>query len=540
MSLPEGYVNFLETLKLKIRQSRQKAVLSVNRELLMIYWEIGNAILRQQELTGWGGKVIDRISADLKIDFPDFKGLSVRNLKYMQAFAKAYPDFGQIHGGHEQTIEKQHQEIVQVPLAQLTWYHHITLLDKVKQPEIRLFYIHKCVENGWSREVMVHQIETGLHLRIGKSITNFKQTLPDYQSDLAQQTIKNPYVLDFLNLTEDIKEKDLEKALINGIKNFLLELGNGFAFVENQKKLIVEEDEFFLDLLFYNYKLHCFVVVELKVGDFKPEFAGKLNFYVNVVNDQLRSEADNPTIGILLCKTPNETVVKFALQDIKQPIGVSEYHLQNALPDKLQIGIPSVEELEAELEKEYEELKSPVDNKLESIKSLLKNLDQKQQLEVLKNDQLVVKIFHEFFKPLAEQIHAEIQEKIADLFAEFRFVLSVNFHDFDTLTDAELLVTKPLLSETEEKVTRLALLAHGLGFKAAGSRAFDYWQRLSIHFDPYAMRIGVHESKGDDLWLKKMYHEIRDEKEIKHMSARFIEYWLDGLTELVKKLTDKQ
>jgi len=537
MTLPEGYIGFLETLKQKIRTSRQKAALSVNRELLIIYWEIGNAILKQQQSEGWGGKVIDKLSVDLKIDFPDFKGLSVRNLKYMQAFAKAYPDFGQIQGGLEQPHQKQLPEIVQVPLAQLTWYHHITLLDKVKEPEIRLFYIHKCVENGWSRDVMVYQIETGLYQRLGKSITNFKQTLPDFQSDLAQQTFKNPYVLDFLNLTEDIKEKDLERALISGIKNFLLEMGNGFAFVGNQKKLIVEEDEFILDLLFYNFKLHCFVVVELKVGDFKPEFAGKLNFYVNVVNDQLRSKADNQTIGILLCKTPNETVVRFALQDINQPIGVSEYHLQNALPDKLQIGIPSVEELEAELDKEYEELKSPVDSKLESIKSLLKNLDQKQQLQVLKSDQVIFKIFHDFFRPLTEQIHAEMQVKIVSLFAEFRFVISVNFHDFDALIDAEIIVGIPPVNEQGEKVIRLALLAHGLGLRAAGSKAFDYFGRFSIHFDPYTMRIGINECKGEDLWLQKMYHEIPDEKEVNSLSTRFIEYWLDGLKEQVEKIT---
>lgn len=535
--LPEGYIGFLESLKEKIRVSRQSAAIAVNKELLNIYWEIGNAILNQQQLSGWGSKVIDSLSQDLKSDFPDFKGLSVRNLKYMLAFAKAYPDFQLVQGGLAQIDQAHPSEIVQVPLAQLPWYHHITLLDRVKDLKTRLFYIKKCVENGWSRDVMVHQIETNLHLREGKSITNFHTTLPNLQSDLAHQTLKNPYILDFLNLTEDIKEKDLEKSLIGSLKNFLLELGNGFAYVGNQKNLVVEGDDFFLDLLFYNYKLHCFVVIELKIGDFKPEYAGKLNFYINVVNNQLKGENDNQTIGILLCKTPNQTVVKFSLQDIQQPIGVSEYHLQTALPDYFQGGLPTVEELEAELDKEYQELKSPVDKKLSKIQELLENMNKGQHLQELKSDKTTKKIFHEFFEPLTELIFTQMQEKIAMMFTEFRISLNVNLHEMNSLADMELMVSKPLVfGEKAETVDKLGIFVHGLGLKAAGSKAFDHWERLVIIFEKYVMRIGVRECKGEDLWMEKMYHDIPSDSDITYLAEKYMEFWLEELGKKIEAL----
>ncbi|AEH45437.1 protein of unknown function DUF1016 [Thermodesulfatator indicus DSM 15286] len=333
--LPTGYAEFLADLKERIRRARVKAALSVNRELILLYWEIGRMILERQRKEGWGSKVIDRLAQDLRREFPDLKGFSARNLKYMRAFAEAYPD----------------KKFVQEVLAQITWYHNITLLEKVKDPTERIWYIQQTIEHGWSRNVLVHQIESGLYHRKGKAITNFDRTLPAPQSDLAQEMLKDPYVFDFLGLTEDIRERELEKQLIARIRDFLLELGVGFAFVGSQVHLEVGGEDFYLDLLFYHLKLRCYVVIELKTGEFKPEYAGKMNFYLSAVDDLLRHPDDRPSIGIILCKSKNKVIVEYALRDTTKPIGVSSYRLTRALPEEIKSSLPSVEELERELKK---------------------------------------------------------------------------------------------------------------------------------------------------------------------------------------------
>lgn len=332
-SLPPGYAEFLADLKERIRRARIKAALSANRELILLYWEIGRMILERQRKEGWGSKVIDRLAQDLRREFPDMKGFSARNLKYMRAFAEAYPD----------------KEFVQEVLAQITWYHNITLLEKVKDPKERIWYIQQTIEHGWSRNVLVHQIESGLYHRKGKAITNFDRTLPAPQSDLAREVLKDPYVFDFLGLTEDIRERELERQLIACIRDFLLELGVGFAFVGSQVHLEVGGEDFYLDLLFYHLKLRCYVVIELKTGEFKPEYAGKMNFYLSAVDDLLRHPDDRPSIGIILCKSKNKVIVEYALRDTTKPIGVSSYRLTRALPEELKSSLPSVEELEREL-----------------------------------------------------------------------------------------------------------------------------------------------------------------------------------------------
>jgi predicted nuclease of restriction endonuclease-like (RecB) superfamily len=326
-----NYHIILNSLKGKIMLARQRAAMAVNNELLTVYWEIGYIILQQQKEEGWGTKVINRLAADLKSEFPEMKGFSVRNLKYMRAFAEAYPQF------------------VQQAAAHLPWGHHQLLLDKTKTSLEREFYIKKTVANGWSRNILLHQIESQLYLRQGSAITNFEHTLPKPQSDLAREILKNPYLFDFLGLTDEIEERELEKALIKHLKKFMLELGRGFAYVGNQYNLKVEGNDYFLDLLFYNYLLHCFVVFELKVGDFKPEFTGKLNFYINTINEQIRGKEDKPTIGVLLCKTPSDTVIQYSLQGIDTPIGISNYEFTKALPKQLEGEMPNVEELEHEI-----------------------------------------------------------------------------------------------------------------------------------------------------------------------------------------------
>ena len=287
-----GYENFLQDLKERIRQSQIRAVLAVNSELVQLYWQMGRDILKRQQQYGWGAKVIDRLAADLRHAFPEMKGFSPRNLKYMRAFAETYPD----------------EQFVQEVLAQITWYHNITLMEKVKSENERLWYAQKTIKNGWSRNILAHKIETGLFHRQGQAINNFERVLPQPQSELAQQLLKDPYTFDFLNLEEKAKERELEKTLVQHIRDFLLELGAGFAFVGHQYHLEIGEQDFYLDLLFYHLQLRCFFVIDLKMGEFKPEDSGKMNFYLSAVDDLLKHEDDQPSIGMVLCRSKNKMI----------------------------------------------------------------------------------------------------------------------------------------------------------------------------------------------------------------------------------------
>ena len=332
----DNYEVFFKDLKTRIRQAQIKAALAVNQELIILYWQIGREILARQQQEGWGAKVIDRLAKDLKREFPDMKGFSPRNLKYMRAFAEAYPD----------------QAIVQEVLAQIPWYHNQALLDKLKAPDERLWYAQGTLENGWSRNILVMQIESNLFKRQGGAVTNFERTLPPVQSDLAQQLIKDPYNFDFLNLTSATQERELEKALVERIRDFLLELGVGFAFVGSQYRLEVSGNEYFMDMLFYHLKLRCYVIIDLKVTEFRPEYTGKMNFYVAAVDDLLRHPDDQPTIGIVLCKSKNKTVAEYALRNVNTPIAVTTH----SLPDQLKANLPTIEQLEMELDAVVSEL----------------------------------------------------------------------------------------------------------------------------------------------------------------------------------------
>lgn len=383
----KDYGLILQDLKEKIRQARLRASFTVNAQLLHLYWEIGNTILQRKKKEAWGTKIIDQLAADLRSEFPDMKGLSQRNFEYMQTFASAYPDFSFPQQpvaelkGRRTTETFPQQPVAEIPIGQflqhpaakLPWGHHVVVLDKLKTNDQRLFYIQKCVENGWSRSVLVHQIESGLHNRQGKAITNFELTLPKYQSDLAREMFKNPYLFDFLNIGEEAQERELEKALMHHLRKFLLELGRGFAYVGNQYNVDVGGDDFFLDLLFYNTRLHCYVVFELKVGAFKPEYAGKLNFYLSTVDAQLKTPEDKPTIGVLLCKTPNETIIEYALRGISKPMGVADFELNKALPKNLKSEMPTIEELEAALESEAKKFKQPLYKKVKAVLNKQKN-----------------------------------------------------------------------------------------------------------------------------------------------------------------------
>lgn len=333
---PAGYSDWLAELKTRIHSAQQRATLAVNRELVLLYWQIGRDILVRQAEQGWGAKVIDRLAHDLRTAFPTMKGFSPRNLKYMRAFAEAWPD----------------TEFVQAVLAQLPWYHQLALLDKLRSPETRRWYAAKAIEHNWSRNVLAMQIETRLHERSGMAVTNFEASLPKPQSDLALESIKDPYRFDFLGLTDEAQEREVEHALVKHVTEFLLELGAGFAFVGRQVLLDVGGDEFFIDLLFYHLKLRCYVVIELKAGKFKPEHLGQLGFYLTAIDRQVKSEHDNPTVGLLLCKSKNKVVAEYALGDTTQPMGIAEYKLLESLPAELQTSLPSIEQIERELQGE--------------------------------------------------------------------------------------------------------------------------------------------------------------------------------------------
>lgn len=331
-----GYNDFLRELKERIRSAQVRAALSVNRELVLLYWQIGRDILLRQQQQGWGAKVIDRLATDLRQAFPEMKGFSRTNLLYMRAFAEAYPD----------------EQIVQQLVGQIPWGHNIRILDAVKDARARLWYVQKTIENGWSRNILSLQIQNQLYNRQGKAITNFNATLQSPQSDLARETLKDPYVFDFLTLGESAQERAVEKELIKHITKFLLELGVGFAFVGEQYPLKVGEEDFYIDLLFYHVKLHCFVVIELKTGKFKPEYAGKINFYLSAVDDLLKSDVDNASIGLILCASKDNVIAEYALRDVNKPIGIAEWQtgLTKSLPKELQTELPTIEQLEAELD----------------------------------------------------------------------------------------------------------------------------------------------------------------------------------------------
>ncbi len=534
--IDKNYNTVLHDLKGKIRQARLRAAHSVNKQLLLLYHEIGNIILDQEKTAGWGAKIIDSLARDLKVEFPDMTGFSKRNLRYMKEFAKAYSILQPL-AAKLQSTENQHSEFVQPMVAQIPWTHHTLILDKLKTEKERLFYIQKTAENGWSKSVLVLQIENDLYQRQGKSINNFSNTLPVYESDLAGEMFKSPYIFDFLQLGTEAKEKELENGLIQHLKKFMLELGRGFAYVGNQYNLEVDGTDFFMDLLFYNTRLHCFVVFELKIGEFKPEYAGKLNFYLNTVDTQIKVQQDKPTIGILICKTPNKTVVEYALRGIDKPMGVTDFELKKFLPTALENELPAAKELEAELEKEIKELKeaqSPVDERIQAIKN---------KINKIKTDEIQTPVTSEVLLNLYQNglrlLYTELIDKLK-IFEEDFYLKNFQWY-YHSKHFIELEQVDEFW-KTEEDLKNIREFSFDIrldGFKKAGTDYGNTSHTLKFQIDTYYYGFTLVNYNNQQPFLKKLYHQVLSSGDRQQIIEIVMSTIMDDIDRILERIKAK-
>jgi predicted nuclease of restriction endonuclease-like (RecB) superfamily len=539
------YLHWLGNIKQQIRVSQQKAALAVNHELLGLYWFIGESL--SLKITEWGDKFIAHLARDLKVEFPDMKGFSVSNLKYMRRWYSYYAEHSQIG---QQLVDQLKidasftnnlqwmnpgQQLVdlnlKILLFNIPWGHHTLILTKTNGPEEAIFYITKTIQNGWSRAILKHQMESELFKRQGKALTNFNLTLPDSRADLAQEVIKNPYNFDFLTLEEDIKEKELERALIQHMKKFLLELGRGFAYVGNQYNLNVEGDDFFLDLLFFNINLNCYVIFELKVGDFKPEFAGKLNMYVNTVNEQVKRDAHNETIGVLLCKTPNKTVVEYSIKGIKNPLGVADYLLQKAIPNELRAGLPTVEELEEELDTQIEIKLSPLEEKRNRLLAFIQS-NTKEEVKIPKSAGAINDVVESVFIPLAKRIQTKIEEQQIDSwFLKSSKTYSSGSYGKNDITEFRLLLTE------EKNVQEVEYRNYLDGFKTGGINAFGSSLRFSINFAEFKYTIKLNYSENPKEYL---YSHTLSDTDLDRLVEEVVNQLLDSIENEVDRISNSK
>jgi len=529
MNTFSNYQDFIDRLKKQIQSARIKAVIAANSELLQLYWWLGDAILKQQTAEGWGAKVISRIALDLKDAFPDMKGISERNLKYMRAFALAYPQFVQVSLAQMES-EGNYMDLpkVQDPLAQITWYHHITLLDKIKDEPTRRFYIAKTIENGWSRDMMVNQIEAALHLRQGKIQHNFSNTLPAAKSDLAIELFKDPYKFDFFQLTQEANERELEDALVSHIYKFLLEMGKGFAFMGRQFHLEKGGQDYYLDLLFYHTKLRCHIILELKIGDFKPEYAGKMNFYLSAFDDAYRLSEDGPTIGIILCKSKNKVTAEYALRDVNKPMGIAEYNLTEAIPEDLKGELPSIEDLEEELEKELKITSGPVYEKVNNLKHMVGQLTSGEIKEKY-SAQNVQYLFNDVLFALEKNTKI-LLEPIIDMFFESSINYSINGNSsFMTPTDLEGLLLRG------DIIHQIGLVMELKGFKKDNVNTFNCFSSLNFNLGKFKYQVG--DSK-QSIWYNYSYDFKPSENDLHAIVERWVENIVDDITRSIKAVVN--
>ncbi|MCR6637531.1 MAG: PDDEXK nuclease domain-containing protein [Sporocytophaga sp.] len=521
----QDYLSWFTELKTRIKRAQISASLKVNQELIQLYWYLGENIVAKQEKSTWGDKFIEKLAIDLKMEYPKMKGFSKRNLQVIRQWYLFYNQYiviaqqlvAQLQLSSE--VQNVQQAVAQTDISSLLkflslipWGHHQVILNKCSSPEEAFFYLVKTNQNNWSRSILEEQVKSNLFQRQGKALNNFTITLPKPQADLAKETLKNPYQFDFLTLGEEIRERELENALIQHLKKFMLELGRGFAYVGNQFNLNVSGDDYFLDLLFYNTHLHCYVVFELKMGEFKPEYAGKLNFYINTIDSQIKGKEDKPTIGVLLCKTPNDTVVQFSLQGIKTPIGVAEYELIQQLPEEIKTEMPSIEELEEELDKEVEKMQRPLDKKLEHVYKLINKINQ-PEIQQVQNKDNTKRVFTETILPLRSNLLHELKPLI-EQFSNIETRVWVQGKGFQN--DQEV------FNEVDKYETpndfRISIKLDGL--KKAGTQSFYISTDLIIKMERYKYICYVKDVEEELMW-QKLYHELPTREELNHTIEQF-------------------
>lgn len=549
-NITNDYYQILSHLKERIKNARQQASIILNTELFLLYWEIGNTIHKQETNAGWGAKIIDTLAKDLRLEFSDMKGLSERNLRYMRNFSIEYPLFPilQTTSAKLQTIDIEKDTILQTNsaklernpkvediLGRLSWSHHTTLLDKVKDEQIRAFYIQKAVECGWTRDMMVNQIESGLHNRQGALTHNFKQTLPDYQSELTQQLFKDPYQLDFIMLSNQAKERDLEDALMTHITNLLLELGDGFAFMGRQKKFTIGNREFFIDLLFYHTKLRRHVIIELKIGEFEAEFVSKMNLHLGLADDTLKGEFDEPAIGLILCKTKDKIVAEYALRDTHKPIGIAEYKIAEILPDDIKGELPSIEDIEDKLDKELKENVTPIDKRLQAVKERIKALAN-DEIQTPYSDELIKKIFEQELTPL----YTIIIEKLSVFTNDFLNIVYLWHTDKKNNLTLEQISEIWEDSENDTEIKSLTFSYRMLNFKKSGTEDLSEYIDLKIEFNRYWYGFSIPNYNNHQPFLKKLYHQQLSNADVNIIIDLIMTQVLDKIEWFFERINEKK
>lgn len=543
--LPKIYNELLTALKERIRHTRSVAIRAITSQQLQVYWDIGYTVAELEKSEGWGAKTIERMAQDLKLEFPDIKGLAARSLRYMRMFYEAYPELSILRQSAAElpSMDKQEEfSILQrsaakmdIPLIQaiigVPWAHHQVILDRIKNDVERRFYIQKTVENGWSRNILVLQIESDLYQRQGKAITNFSNTLPLPHSDLAVETLKNPYLLDFLGLEDGVKEKDIERALTLHLKDFLLELGRGFLYGGNQFHISVDDKDYFLDLFFYNYNLNCFVIFELKVGEFEPEFAGKLNFYISAVDNKIKHPHHNRTIGVLLCKTPHKTVVQYTLDGMEKPIAVSDYQLAKALPKEIIEEMPTIEEIEYQLNEEIHKLKTATEKRLDSLKEKLASIN-REKVETGVTFDILKGLYESSFKPMYESL----------LYNLYKFKEEFVSIDYYWYAGNKVLNSFQELSDflaSEEKLKPpfdINFIYRFHGLKPAGVDTFSTSIHTRLNFGEFRYDLILINYNNHQPFKKKLYTQSLSKEDIQEIGDLVCEQLMDGIERNMKDL----
>jgi predicted nuclease of restriction endonuclease-like (RecB) superfamily len=530
----DNYGFILHQLKEKIKAARAKAIWSVNKALLSVYWEIGNAILEQEEQQGWGARIVEKLALNLKFEFPDMKGLSPRNLRFMRDFSVAYPLFLilQQTAAKNELPESQVDIILQQAAAKLPWGHHQVILIKLKTLEERCFYIQKTFENGWSRSILEHQIEGGLYKSQGSLSNNFKHTLPSNQSGLTLQVFKDPYNFDFIMLGEKAKERDLESALMTHLTKVLLELGSGFAFMGRQKRFEIAGKEFFIDLLFYHTKLRRHIIIELKVGEFEAEYISKMNLYLGLADDQLKGELDEPAIGIILCKTNNKVIAEYALRDSQKPIGIAEYKIAEFLPDDIKGELPSISEIEQRMDEEIKDNLSSKELRLMALKEKIKSISN-QELQTPVDEKIANIILKNYLFPLYNHLLFQLTDAFGHYFLSQTKSWTHNGSIVYNLSDLEVYY------ENHENIKHLREIEFSCqfkGFKKAGTEDYSEWLSLKFEISTYWYGFTIVNYNNQQPFLKKLYHEVFTEQDKLTITDLLMNQMIDRMERFVNDL----